>query len=345
LPEGTAVAALTSGSTGRPGLVALSAEAVKASARLSAERLGGQGHWLLALPLDHIAGINVAARALLAGGALGAMPPGPFTWQACAAAAAALPPGPRYVSLVPTQLRRLVLGGRDAIAALAGFEAVLVGGAGLDAELRSGAAAGGAPLVETYGMAETCGGCVYDGQPLDSVSAQISPDGRIELAGPTLALGYAEGGRGGFFERAGQRWFRSSDLGRWGDDGALEVIGRTDNAITTGGLTLAAEPIEAALRELPGVVDAIVLGLDDPEWGQTLTALIEVEALAQAGGQGPALAELRGWVKDKLGPAAQPRAAAAVSALPRLQAGKPDRVAALNLAWRLAGEGRLQRIG
>ncbi|MDR2381342.1 MAG: AMP-binding protein, partial [Bifidobacteriaceae bacterium] len=196
LPVGTAVAVPTSGSTGEPQWVALSADALEAGARLSAARLGGTGNWLLALPPTHIAGINVLVRALFAGRAVVGVPPGPFTPEAFAAAAAKLPAGPNFTALVPTQLRRILDGGGDGIGHLRDFVAVLVGGAGLDAALRARAEAAGVRLVATYGMAETCGGCVYDGQPLDSVAVALSGDGVIELSSPTLALGYANAAPG-----------------------------------------------------------------------------------------------------------------------------------------------------
>ena len=100
-----------------------------------------------------------------------------------------LPDPPQYVSLVPTQVRQLLdePGGRDV---LAGFRAILLGGAAVPAGLRAEAAAAGARVITTYGMSETCGGCVYDGAPLDGVSARIGPGGRIELAGPVLFSGY-----------------------------------------------------------------------------------------------------------------------------------------------------------
>ncbi|MDR2347366.1 MAG: hypothetical protein LBD90_01845, partial [Bifidobacteriaceae bacterium] len=120
-PEGTAILAPTSGSTGRPRWVALSAAALRASAEASAAALGGVGNWLLALPADRIAGINVLVRAVLADAALVALGPGPFTAKAFAAAAEALPPGPRYTSLVPTQLARVLAGPAEARRALAAF--------------------------------------------------------------------------------------------------------------------------------------------------------------------------------------------------------------------------------
>ena len=189
-PAGTAVVIATSGSTGEPKLVALSGAALRASARATEARLGGPGRWLLALPAEHVAGIQVIVRALLAGA-----PPvvmdlrTGFRPDAFAAATAALGPGRRYTSLVPTQLRR-ILDAEGAVAALRSYAAVLVGGAALDPATRERALAAGVRVVTTYGMSETAGGCVYDGVPLDGVTVELDEDGRILLGGPTLASGY-----------------------------------------------------------------------------------------------------------------------------------------------------------
>jgi O-succinylbenzoic acid--CoA ligase len=342
LPEGTALALPTSGSTGRPKLVALSAAAIRASAAASAERLGGTGRWLAALPTDHIAGLNVVIRSLAAGAAPAVMPPGPFSARAFASACAALPPGPCYTSLVPTQLRRLAADGPGGIGVLNRFEAVLVGGAALDPELRRRVEAAGARLVETYGSAETCGGCVYDGRPLAGARVALSPGGTVQLAGPMLALGYApaEGSRPGFFDRAGERWFASSDLGAWTPDGRLAIIGRADNAINSGGQTISPEPVEAVLRSLPAVADALVVGLPEPVWGELATALVVPDA-----GPAPTLEQLRRAVKARLGPAHAPRCLGVVRKLPALAPGKPDRRAAAALAARLDAAGALERLG
>ena len=204
-PAGTAVVIATSGSTGEPKLVALSGAALRASARATEARLGGPGRWLLALPAEHVAGIQVIVRALLAGA-----PPvvmdlrTGFRPDAFAAATAALGPGRRYTSLVPTQLRR-ILDAEGAVAALRSYAAVLVGGAALDPATRERALAAGVRVVTTYGMSETAGGCVYDGVPLDGVTVELDEDGRILLGGPTLASGYLR-----------RRWRRRQGTRRWG---------------------------------------------------------------------------------------------------------------------------------
>ncbi|MDR1393237.1 MAG: AMP-binding protein [Bifidobacteriaceae bacterium] len=367
-PPGTAVTVATSGSTGAgrgPRWVALSADALRASAAASTERLGGTGQWLLALPPDHIAGINVLVRGLLAGG-IRTMPSGHFSPQEFSLAATKMGPGQRYVSLVPTQLGRLLQAGQPAVDALSGFTAVLIGGAKLDPKLRATATQAGINLVETYGMAETCGGCVYDGLPLGGVTVEIGPSGVIRLAGPVLALGYlgsagpspsdgpdpagldqsgaaqTDAGQpaaphsGQFVETAGKRWFVSSDLGRRTASGKLEVLGRSDNAITTGGLTVLPEAVEQALRELPEISDALVTGLPDDAWGEAVSALV----IAQDGAE-VSLETVRHHIKDRLGPTAAPRQIALVLALPLLAPGKPDRAGAKSLAAQLAADGHM----
>ncbi|HSU09745.1 MAG TPA: AMP-binding protein, partial [Pseudonocardia sp.] len=209
----------TSGSTGSPRLVVLPPTALRASAEATATRLGGPGRWLLALPADHVAGVQVVVRALLAGAApvVQDLRAG-FRSDGFAAATARLGPGRRYTSLVPTQLLRLLDAGGAALDALLGYDAVLIGGAALDARLRARAEAAGVRVVATYGMTETAGGCVYDGVPLDGVQVRLDADGRIVLGGPTLAAGYLDdpdATDAAFAEHDGRREFRTGDLGRW----------------------------------------------------------------------------------------------------------------------------------
>jgi O-succinylbenzoic acid--CoA ligase len=335
----------TSGSTGTPKWVCLGAEAIRAGAAASAARLGGAGHWLLALPARHIAGLNVVARAALAGAELCALPPGPFTADAFVAGAAALPAEPRYVSLVPAQLHRLVAAGGPALAALAEFAAVLVGGAAPSPGLMAAARAAGVNLVETYGAAETGGGVVYDGVPLDGARVGLGADGRIELAGPMLALGYAGSvPAGGFIARPDGRWFVTADLGAWLPDGRLAVLGRADNGLLSGGVTVHPEAVEAVLAGLPEVAGAIVLGLPHPEWGHEVTALV----VGRPGGIGQVepqrlLEAVREAVKGALGAAHAPRAIGLVAELPQVAPGKPDRRAALEAAQKLNAAGGLTR--
>ncbi|MGY1753020.1 o-succinylbenzoate--CoA ligase [Blastococcus sp. SYSU D01042] len=311
---------ITSGSTGAGRGVLLPAGAVRASAAATLDRLGGPGSWLLALPVSAIAGLQILCRSELAGRPAVTLHRG----EALAAAVARMPAGDRrYTSLVPTQLVRYLDTEPDA---LRSFDAVLVGGAATDPALLARARAAGVRVVTTYGMTETAGGCVYDGVPLEGVTVRSAAEG-VELAGPVLASGYRLDPEGTAAAFAGG-WFRTRDAGTLDDDGRLTVHGRLDDVVISGGVNVAPAAVEAALREHPGVADAVVLGRPDPEWGQRVVA-----AVVPSGGPAPApeLAELRRWVADRLGPPAAPRQLHVLDAVPTLHTGKPDRraVAAL----------------
>jgi o-succinylbenzoate---CoA ligase len=319
----TGVLVATSGSTGRPRLVVLPPAVLRASAEATAARLGGPGRWLLALPADHVAGLQVVVRALLAGA-----PPvvqdlrDGFRPDGFAAATARLGAGRRYTSLVPTQLLRLLDAGCAALDALRGYDAVLVGGAALDAGLRARAEAAGVRVVATYGMTETAGGCVYDGVPLDGVRVRLDDEDRIVVGGPTLGTGYLDdpvATAAAFVD--GQ--FRTSDTGRW-TDGRLEVVGRIDDIIVTGGEKVAPAAVERVLATQPGVRAVCVVGLPDPEWGAVVGAVVVVDG-------SPAPDDLRVAVRTTLGRAAVPRVLQVVDAVPLRGIGKPDRAAVAEL--------------
>ena len=318
---GAALVIATSGSTGLPKRVLLPAAALRASAAATAARLGGPGRWLLALPVEHVAGAQVVVRAVLAGSApvVQDLRAG-FRPDAFAAAAAHVGPGRRYTSLVPTQLARLLDdgGGLDAVR---GFDAVLVGGAALPDALAGRARAAGVRVVTTYGMSETAGGCVYDGVPLDGVTVALD-EGRIVLGGPTVADGYlglpvetADAFRDGTF--------RTSDLGRI-DGGRLQVLGRIDDVIVTGGEKVAPAAVERVLQAQPGVRAACVVGVPDPEWGQAVAAALVVDPGTDTAG---ALAAVR----RELGRHAVPRRTVTLDGIPQRGIGKPDRVAVAGL--------------
>ncbi|HWN34916.1 MAG TPA: o-succinylbenzoate--CoA ligase [Pseudonocardia sp.] len=340
LPEPGAGAALvieTSGSTGGPKRVVLSAAALRASARATDERLGGPGHWLLALPAHHVAGAQVISRGLLAGHRPTALDcRDGFRAERFAEVAAALlaeTTGQRhYTSLVPTQLHRVLTeGGVDgaggpALAALREFDAVLVGGAATPTALLTEARRAGVRVVTTYGMSETAGGCVYNGSPLAGAEVRLDPaDGRISVAGPMLASGYlgdpaltAASFRDG--------WFDTSDLGCWASDGRLRVLGRADDVIITGGEKVHPAAIERVLTAQPGVRAACVVGLIDPEWGQVVAAAVVCADSAglNSGGLGSA-------VRAELGAASVPRLLRELAELPLRGIGKPDRAEVVRL--------------
>ena len=304
--EGTAVIIGTSGSTGVPKGVELSAAALRHSARASLDRVGaGPGErWLCCLPVTHVAGLQVLVRSLTGGTE-------PVLAERADAETVAAA-GCAHVSLVPTQLQRLLL---QAGAPLAGFSSVLLGGAAAPPGLLTAARDAGVPVVTTYGMTETCGGCVYDGVPLDGVRAEVRDDGRIWISGPVLFSGYLGGARA-----PADGWFRTGDLGALDAAGRLTVRGRADDVINTGGHKVVPGEVAAALQACPGVRDAAVVGQPDPEWGERVVAVV----VPADPGDPPSLELLRRHVRARLPRYAIPSTVVMVDAVPMLPSGKHD---------------------
>jgi len=312
LPDGTAVVIATSGSSGEPKGVQLSAGALRASARASLDRIGADpgARWLCPLPTSHIAGLGVLIRSLVT--------------ETVPVVVDGLDPAQRnlavfgcgYVSLVPAQLRRML----DVGASVSAFGAILLGGAAIPPGLLAGARAAGARVVTTYGMSETCGGCVYNGLPLDGVRLRTAPDGRIQIAGPVLFSGYRN--RSDLTESAvdEEGWFTTSDLGKIGPDGRVSIGGRADEMINTGGEKVSPTEVAAILEGCPGVREAIVFGEPDSQYGQRVTAVVVPTRLSSP----PRLQELRAAVRRTLPAYAAPRALLVVPAMPLLPSGKPD---------------------
>lgn len=275
---------------------------------------------------------------------------------------------PVYTSLVPTQLRR-GLDDEHLRGALARLDTVLIGGAAADAQLLEQAKAAGIRVVTTYGMSETCGGCVYDGQPLPGVSMDVDQaTGAIWLSGPMLATGYlgdeertrrcfvsrpdtqagegtsdagetasaaesTEAGAGGpgagSDAGAGEparRWFITSDRGQI-VDGRLQVLGRLDDVIISGGIKVEPGPIEALLALNPLVSECAVVGLPDPTWGQAVTAVVVPASTPGLGrvDQGAIVAQIRVYLEQKLSGAQCPKQVLLADALPYKGIGKVDR--------------------
>jgi O-succinylbenzoic acid--CoA ligase len=331
----TAVIIGTSGSTGLPKGVELSASALLASARASMARLEARPgqRWLACLPVTHIAGLQVLVRSLVSG-----------TEPVVARVDEAESLAASHVSVVPTQLARLMdsAAGR---AALAGFSSVLVGGAAASAGLLDAARAAGARVVTTYGMSETCGGCVYDGVPLDGVSVRAGADGRLRIAGPVLMNGYygqpeltaavladapvagsvvaggaAPGSGVAGTVAPGGKEYVTSDLGHVDAAGRVVVRGRADDVINTGGHKVVPGEVAAVLSTFPGVKDVVVVGRPDPEWGERVTAVI----VPQDTEYPPTLELLRIHVRAALPRYACPSEVVLAETIPVLSNGKPD---------------------
>lgn len=305
----------TSGTTGTPKGAMLTAAALLASAEATHERLGGPGRWLLALPAYHVAGFQVLVRSAVAGHRPVAVPAS-FDPADLASAIDAMGPGRRYASLVATQLDKALRDERAA-GALAGLDAVLIGGGPMPAGVAEKASRAGISVVRTYGMSETAGGCVYDGRPLRDVAVRVD-DGRISLGGATVAAGYRNPSSPDPFAEPG--WFRTDDIGAVDDSGILRVLGRADDAISTGGLTVFPGVVEAALATHPAVAECAVFGVADDRLGQRVVAAVVV-----APGSSVTLAQLRSHAVETLPSTAAPRQLHLVDELPRRGIGKLDR--------------------
>lgn len=317
IADDVAVVISTSGTTGKPKGAMLTGQALTASGTATAIRLGGPGQWLLALPPHHIAGMQVLLRSIQAGSDPVVLDVSTgFSVPDFVRAVAEMTGSRRYISLVATQLVK-ALGDAEASEALASFDAVLLGGGPLPATVAIRAAQARVPVVRTYGMSETCGGCVYDGVALDGVEVRIGPEGRISLGGATVAAGYRNIPEHKAFAEHG--WFHTDDFGEL-DEGRLRVLGRLDEAISTGGLTVVPQVVEAALGAHPLVAECAVFGVPDDRLGQRVAAAV-VPSAAGA----PTLEDLREHVTAALDGTAAPRELHLLDELPRRGIGKLDR--------------------
>jgi O-succinylbenzoic acid--CoA ligase len=323
LPPETALVVPTSGSTGEPRAIVLSHAALAASTAASLAALGcppGE-RWALALPLRHVAGLQVLARARALGSAAHVVPD-PGDPHAIAAAA----DHAEHIALVPTQLVRCLDAGTEVITALARFRSVLVGGGPLAPERITQAREAGVALTLSYGMTETCGGCVYDGRPLAGVEVAVDAppgapsdtQGRIRLRGPMLATGQLDPSPEDAARFTEDGWFVTDDIGRLTGDRTLEVLSRADAVINTGGVKVDPATVEALLRAHPAVADAVVLGVPDAEWGERVVAIIVPAAPSSP----PALDALRDAVTAALPASHAPRELRLVASIARDAMGK-----------------------
>jgi len=320
---GAAVVAATSGSTGEPKAVVLSRDAIAAAVTATHARLGGVGQWVCPLPIEHVAGMMTIARGLLGGhgvqfarGDLADLP---------------IPDERAYVSVVPAQLHRALadeaLGSR-----LTRYAAVLVGGSSIPAGLLERARDRGIPVITTYGMSETCGGCVYDGLPLDGVRVSIEPDERIVLAGPMVFSGYRLDPERTRAVLRGDS-VRTQDRGSFAN-GRLHVLGRFDDVVITGGVNVDLAAAQRVADRVWGVAQAarvVLLAVDDEQWGARIVAVTE-GALT--------IDEIQASLRPRLEAAALPREVRRFALPPVALAGKIDR-AAMRAIWEgCDGDGR-----
>lgn len=305
----------TSGSTGEPKAVVLSASAIRFAVGATHDRLGGPGDWVCALPTQHVAGLMTIARAVVAGtrvrfarGDLADLP------QVTARS---------YVSLVAAQLDRALDDPRTT-AALRDYAAVLVGGGALPAGLRDRGGRAGVKLVASYGMSETCGGCVYDGLPLAGVRVELD-DGRISLGGPMAFSGYRLRPDLTAEVLAGDL-VRTSDRGRW-TGGRLQVLGRLDDVVISGGENVDLGAAQLASDREFGAAAVVLLAVPDQRWGSRIVAVTTLPLT---------LAEVRARLEPVLGRAGTPKELRQVADLAYTSIGKIDRTA-LTRSWARKG--------
>jgi len=294
-PVQAAVLIGTSGSTGAPKEIFLSSHALVSSARASNAFIGAKpgDTWSLLLPLTHVAAVNVFVRAF----ELGTIPvdlrnhSGEY-------------PRVDFTAIVPTQLFRALNGDQDLLKHLQGAKKVLVGGAALPQALHNQAVAAGVSIVTTYGMSETSGGCVYNGEVLDGVEVEVR-GGSIFIRGKILALDL----------ELTDGWFESNDLGEFVDD-KLVVIGRSDDVIISGGENLSLNNVEKVLNEYFPALQLAAFSVDDAQWGQTLHIAVVGDADSES---------ISKVLQSEIGAFAKPKGIHAMDSLPLLGIGKVDR--------------------
>ena len=399
-PESIALVVATSGSTGAPKQTALSVRALRASARAT-ERFFADypsagsakpqratsevpAQWLLALPAHYVAGAQVLARSALAGTtpvvAASVTDGVSFTPEVFLNAAERLSCARRFVSLVPTQVHKLLEAaeaspalGSEIYDALGQFTGILLGGAPASASLLAAARELGLNVVTTYGSAETAGGCVYSGTALPGVRLRVIPEdaglldssvagdasaggtpniGRIWLGGEHLASGYmgdsARTASRFFVDAHGCRWYRTDDYGSLTpstpnapeDEGApmLNIVGRSDDVIITGGVKVSARAVAAVLESHPAVREAAVMGIPDARWGSAVAAAITLRGASGAQSapdtSGVTCDILREFCTDKLGAAGAPKFLRILADFPTASTGKPDLRAIYSMLYR-----------
>ena len=402
-PESIALVVGTSGSTGAPKQTVLSVRALRASARAT-ERFFADcpsigsakpqravsedpAQWLLALPAHYVAGAQVLARSVLAGTtpvvAASVTDGVSFTPEVFLNAAERLSCARRFVSLVPTQVHKLLEAaeaspalGSEIYDALGQFTGILLGGAPASASLLTAARELGLNVVTTYGSAETAGGCVYSGVALPGVRLRVVPEdaglvdspvmagaetaGRIWLGGEHIASGYlgdsARTASHFFVDTDGCRWYRTDDYGSLvppasntpedGGASALSVLGRSDDVIITGGVKVSSHAVAAVLESHPAVREAAVAGVPDARWGAAVIAAVTLRNLPEH--YGADAAETAGQLQQlcgaRLGAAGVPKVVRIVPDFPAASTGKPDRLAIYSMLCKAHAEQQTNHV-
>ncbi len=304
-PSNIALVIGTSGTTGLSKEVAFTSAALLASARSSNTYLQAKPgqQWSLFLPLTHIAAVNVIIRSM----ELGTLPidlrehEGEY-------------PKVDFTSIVPTQLFRALNSDDRLLHHLQSAQAVLVGGAALSSTLRKQAEAAGIKVVETYGMTETSGGCIYNGQAIDGVEYSINGKGLVQIRGAVMSQTYLNAPE---LYQLSDGWFVTNDLGEV-IDGKLGILGRADDVIISGGENISLTGIEATLSIRYPEIEFAAFAVNDIQWGHALHLAV-VGDISES--------EIVHYLEAALGAASKPKGIHNLESLPLLGIGKVDRIA------------------
>jgi len=333
-----AIVSATSGSTGTPKGVLLSKQALEASATAFGNRFGTNNRWVVSMPAHRIAGIMVLVRSWFHNSPFEIDPSvgGARTFESAAFAAttmravreSAADGRALMVSLVPTQIARLLESGSVGIEALQSYDLVLSGAAATPQPMLNRMRELGIKVSVSYGMTETCGGCVFDGRPLDGVKVSLGTKddvepGRVTISGPVTASGYRlRPDLDAVSFISGQ--VQTHDVGKLDSSGLLHILGRLDDVVTVGGVNVALSAVESLIRHHPAIEDVAVIDLQDELWGSIPIAYVVTRY--HITDTSNLISEIQSTIRDQISRAAVPRTVQFVASLPMLDSGKIDRI-------------------
>ena len=333
-----AIVCATSGSTGSPRGVLLKESALAAAASAFGSRFGTNNRWVISMPAHRIAGIMVLVRSWYHGSPYEIDPSvgGARQFEAATFAATTMRAVREsekdgralMVSLVPTQIARLLEAGSVGIEALQSYDLVLSGAAATPQPMLQRLRELGVKVSVSYGMTETCGGCVFDGSPLDGVAISLGTKddvepGRITISGPVAASGYRLRPDLDAISFISGR-VQTHDVGKLDASGLLHILWRLDDVVTVGGVNVALSAVESLMRHHPAIEDVAVIDVQDELWGSIPIAY--VVSRLHLSNTSSLIDELQSTVRNQIGRSAVPRTIQFVEALPMLDSGKIDRI-------------------
>lgn len=352
-----ALVCATSGSTGAPRGVMLTSEALISSAEAFGNRFGTNNRWVISMPVHRIAGIMVLVRSWVHGSPFEIDPSvgGARPFEAAAFAATTLRAQrlsqadgrSLIVSLVPTQIARLLEAGTVGLETLRAYDLILSGAAATPQPLLQWLRDEGVNVAISYGMSETSGGCVFDGRPIDGVSISLGTKddvepGRISISGSVLASGYRLRPDLDSLSFIDDRLV-THDVGKLDSSGLLHVLGRLDDVVIVGGVNVALSAVEAAIRHHPLIEDVAVIDVADELWGSLPVAYVVTRSMQTDNAS--LEAQIKSAVANQISRAATPRSICFVNQLPMLDSGKIDRISLRLQAATDIAEGRMKHPG